>query len=146
MKVREQGPDPPLPTAHVNVTVPTASTASPLGKGDPPASIMGRLPCPLGKTKPGQRSWQISDPEFQNALQIARAVWPADLMGEQYVIIYHMTKHKRQQNHIKTTLLFMIPNIIAKELADMMQVWLLNESTCPLAMRHCVTAPSIYMM
>ena len=36
----EQGPDPPLPTAHVNITIPTMLMASPRGRGDPPASIM----------------------------------------------------------------------------------------------------------
>ena len=97
---------------------------------------MGRLLCLLGKTKPGQRSWQISDPEFQNALQVTRAIQPANRMGEQHAIMYHMLKHKKQQHHAKTTPLFMIPNSIAKELADMMQVWILNKSACPPAVRQ----------
>ena len=42
-----------------------------------------------------------------------------------------MMKHERQQNHAKTTPLFIIPNSITKGLADMMQVWILNEFACP---------------
>ena len=100
-KVGEQGPDPSLPTTHINVTIPMALTVSPWVRGDPPAFIMGRLLHPLGKTKPGKRSWQVSNPEFQNSLQVARAVWSADRMGEQHAIIYCMMKHERQQNCAK---------------------------------------------
>ena len=81
-KVGEQGPDPPLPTTHINVAIPTALTVSLWEKGDSPTSIMGRLPHLLGKTKPRQRSWHVSDPEFQNTLQIARAVQSANQTGK----------------------------------------------------------------
>ena len=47
-----------------------------------------------------------------------------------------MMKHERQQNHAKTTPLFMLPKGIPKELTDMMQVWLLNESTCSPVVRQ----------
>ena len=71
-------------------------------EGDPPASIMGKLPHLLGKSKLGQRSWQIFDPEFQKALQVARAVHPTDRTGEQHVIITHMSKRERQQHCAKS--------------------------------------------
>ena len=45
-------------------------------------------------------------------------------------------KHKRQQAHAKATPMSMIPAGIVTELADMMQVWSLNESTCPAAIRQ----------
>ena len=41
-----------------------------------------------------------------------------------------MSKHKKQQAHAKTTLPFTITMGIMKELADMMQVWILNKSLC----------------
>ena len=97
---------------------------------------MGKLPCPLGKSKPGQRSLQITDLEFQKALQDARAVHPTDRMGEQHAIIAYLTKHEKQQNHAKTTPPFTIQQGIAKELADIMQAWILNESACPPAVRQ----------
>ena len=135
-KVGEHGPDLSLLTAYVDATIPMTSTVSPWGKEDPPASIMGRLSLLLGKTKPRQRSWQTSDPEFQDALQIARAVQPADQMDKQHAIIYHMIKHKRQQNHVKNAPPFMIPNNITKEFAHVIQVWILNESVCPPGVRQ----------
>ena len=128
-KVGEHRPDPPLLTTHINTTIPMTSTVSPWGKGD-------SVPCPFGKTKYKQISWQISDPEFQNVLQIARAVQPTDQMGKQHAIIYCMIKHERQQNGAKTAPPFMIPNGITKELADMMQVWILNKSASPPAVRQ----------
>ena len=75
----------------------------PMGKGGPPASIMGKLPHLLSKTQ--QRSWQISDLEFQNTLQIAKAVCPTNQMGKQHAIISHMAKHKKQQSQAKSTLI-----------------------------------------
>ena len=110
------------------------STLPPWGKGDPPASIMGKLPCPLRKSKPGQRSWQ--DPEFQKALQVARAVCPANRMGKQHAIITHMSKRKKQQHCAIAIPPFMIQSGIMRELADAMQAWILNESTCQLAVRQ----------
>ena len=106
------------------------------GKGDPPASVMKKLPHLLGKSKPGQISWQISDLEFQKSLQDARAVRPSNKTGEQYVIIACMTKHKKQQTHAKATPPFTIQQGIMKELADTMQAWILNEFACPPVMRQ----------
>ena len=134
-KFGEEGPDLPLPTGIVK-PMPTGSTLPPWGKGDPPASITEKLPHLLGKFKPSQRSWQISDPEFQKSLQVARAVHPADRMGEQHVIITHMLKHEKQQHCAKATPPFIIQSGIVKELADTMQSWILNESMCPPAVRQ----------
>ena len=53
--------------------------------------------------------------------------------NEQHVVVSHMMKHKKTQAHSKTTPHFMIPTSIAKELADMMQVWTINESAGPAA-------------
>ena len=124
-KFGEEGPNFPLPKGIVK-PMPTCSTPSLLGKGDPPASIMGKLPHPLGKSKPGQRSWQVSDLKFQKALQDARAVRPANRTDEQHAIVSHMTKHEKQQNCAKATPLFTIQQGIVKELADIMQAWILN--------------------
>ena len=97
-KFGEEGPNMPLLTGIVE-PMPTGSMLPLWGKGDLTASIIGKLPHPLGKSKPGQRSWQISDLEFQKALQVARAVCPTDRMGKQHAIISHMMKHKKQQCH-----------------------------------------------
>ena len=98
-KVGEQGPDPPLLTAHIDISVPMMLIPSPWGRGDPPASIMGKLPCPLGKTKPRQRAWHqvcnVSVPEFQNALQITRALQPTEGLNKQHAIVSHMSKHEK---------------------------------------------------
>ena len=47
-----------------------------------------------------------------------------------------MTKHVKQQNHAKATPPFTIQQGIVKELTDIMQAWILNEFTCPPAMRQ----------
>ena len=47
-----------------------------------------------------------------------------------------MMKHERQQACAKTNLPFIILTSIMKELADMMQVWTLNGSMCPAAVRQ----------
>ena len=107
-----------------------------MGEGRYPSICDGKLPCLLGKSKPRQRSTQISDPEFQKALQDARAVHPADRMGEQHVIVTCMTKHKKQQNRARATPLFTIQQCIMKELADIMQAWILNEFASPPAVRQ----------
>ena len=134
-KFGKEGLDLLLPIGIVD-PMPMGSTLPLWGKGDPPASIMGKLPHLLGKSKPSQRSWQISDLEFQKALQVARAVCPTDRMGEQHVIIACMSKHKRQQHHAKSTPPFTIHSVIMKERADTMQAWILNNSTCPPAVRQ----------
>ena len=95
-----------------------------------------QLPHSLEISKPRQRSWQISDLEFQKALQDARAVRPTDRTGEQHAIIAHMTKHKKQQTHAKANPPFTIQQGIVKELADTIQAWILNEFAYPAAMRQ----------
>ena len=134
-KFGEEGPNVPLPTGIVK-PMPMRLMLPPWGKGDPPVSIIGKLSHPLVKSKPRQRSWQISDPEFQKALQVARAVHPTDRMGEQHVLITCMSKHEKQQHHAKSTPPFTIQPGIVKELADTMQAWILNESMCSPAMRQ----------
>ena len=47
----EQGPQPLLSTAPINVAIPTMLTISPWGRGDPPASILVKLPYPLWKSR-----------------------------------------------------------------------------------------------
>ena len=53
--VEQAVPEPVVPAA----TVMPPSTLAPAlwGKGDPPASITGKWPHPLGKTKAGQHLW-----------------------------------------------------------------------------------------
>ena len=118
-KFDEEGPDLPLPTGIVE-PMPMGLTLPPWRKGDPPASIMGKLPHLLGKTKPRQRTWNISDLEFLKALKAASAVRPAEQTGKQHAIIAHITKHK-QQTRAKTTPPFTIQPSIVKELAGTMQ-------------------------
>ena len=78
----------------------------------------------------------VNTVEFQNALQIARAIKGAERTPEQHVIINCMNKHKKALIHANTTLHFMMPTGIAKKLADAMQVWTLNESACPPVVRQ----------
>ena len=78
----------------------------------------------------------INTVEFQNALQIARAIKGMEHTLEQHVIINCMSKHKKTLAHVNTTPPFVIPTGITKELADVMQVWMINESTCPPAIRQ----------
>ena len=53
--VEQVVPEPVIPT--VTVMPPSMLAPSLWGKGDPPASIMGKWPHPLGKTKAGQCPW-----------------------------------------------------------------------------------------
>ena len=53
--VAQAVPEPVVPAA--TVMPPSTLAPSLWGKGDPLASIMGKLPCPLGKTKAGQHLW-----------------------------------------------------------------------------------------
>ena len=55
---------------------------------------------------------------------------------EQHAIINCMNKHEKALAHANTTPPFVIPTGIAKKLADTMQVWTLNESACPPAIRQ----------
>ena len=146
--VTQAAPEPVVPAATV---IPPSMLAPSLwGKGDPPASIMGKWPHPLGKTKTGQRLWHqacdINTVEFRNTLQIARATKGAERTLEQHVIINHINKHEKALVRANTTPPFVIPTGIAKELADAMQVWTLNESACPPAIRQLLIAHYIYMM
>ena len=113
--------------------VPTISSVPPSmlapllwGKGDPPASIMGKWPHPLGKTKAGLQLWhQVCDitvVKFQNALQIARVTKGAECTLEQHVIINHMNKHEKALVCANMIPPFVILTGIAKELVDVMQV------------------------
>ena len=53
--VTQAAQEPVVPAAMV---IPPSTLAPSLwGKGDPPASITGKWPRPLGKTKTGQRPW-----------------------------------------------------------------------------------------
>ena len=136
--ITQAAPEPVVPAAMV---IPPSTLAPSLwGKGDPPASITGKWPHPLGKTKTGQRLWHqacnINAVEFQNALQIARVTKGAECTLEQHAIINRINKHKKALVHANTTPPFVIPTGITKELADAMQVWTLNESTCPPAIRQ----------
>ena len=70
--------------------------------------------------------------KFQNTLQTARVMCTL----KQHVIINHMKKHEKALACANTTPPFMIPTGITKELADAMQVWTLNESACPPAVRQ----------
>ena len=101
---------------------------------------MGKWPHPLGKTKAGQRPWHqacdVNTVEFQNTLQIARAIKGTERTLEQHTIINRMNKHKKALAHANNTPPFVIPTGITKELADTMQVWTLNESACPPAIRQ----------
>ena len=57
-----------LPQVHP----PTLRIAPLWGKGDPPISVTGVLPRPLGKTRAGRNTWQhtcsLESPEFKDAL------------------------------------------------------------------------------
>ena len=44
IEVREQGPDPPLPTAPIDITIPTALTGSPWERGDLEGAYMPSNP------------------------------------------------------------------------------------------------------
>ena len=55
---------------------------------------------------------------------------------EQHVIINCINKHEKALVRDNTTPPFVIPTGIAKELADTMQVWTLNESACPPVIRQ----------
>ena len=108
----------------------TLSIAPPWGKGDPPISVTGMLPRPLGKTWAGGNMWQhmcsLDSPEFKDALLIARAKKGTERTPEEHTILSHALKHKKPQAHASKLTPFMIPPGIMKELTSMMQTWLLN--------------------
>ena len=110
------------------VTVMPPSTLAPSlwGKGDPPASITGKWPHPLGKTKAGQHLWNqvcdVNTVEFQSAFQIPRVTKGTEHTLKQHAIINRMIKHEKALARANTTPPFTILTSIAKELADAMQV------------------------
>ena len=136
----------PEPVVPATMVMPLSTLASSLwGKGDPPASVTGKWPHPLGKTKAGKCLWHqacdVNAVEFQNALLLsgclhARAIKGAERTLEQHAITNRMNKHKKALVRANTTPPFVRPTGITKELADAMQVWMLNESVCPPAIRQ----------
>ena len=122
------------------VNPPTSRIAPPWGKGDPPISVTGVLPRPLGKTRAGGNMWQhmcsLESPEFKDTLIIARAKKGTKHTPEEHTIISHGLKHKKAQAHASQPAPFVIPPGIAKELTSMMQTWLMNEAVCPPAVRQ----------
>ena len=72
-----------------------------MGKGDPPISVTGVLPRPLGKTQAGGSTWQhtcsLESPEFKDALLIARAKKGTERTPEEHTIILCALKHKKAQ-------------------------------------------------
>ena len=88
-----------LPPVHP----PAFKIAPPWGKGDPPISVTGMLPRPLGKTRAGGNMWQhtcsLESPEFKDALLIARAKKGTKHTPEEHMIILHALKHEKAQAH-----------------------------------------------
>ena len=80
---------------------PTSRITPPWGKGDPPISVTGVLPRPLGKTQAGGNTWQhtcsLKSPEFKDALLIARAKKGTKHTPEEHTIISHALKHEKAQ-------------------------------------------------
>ena len=117
----------------------TLRITPPWGKGDPPISVTGVLPRPLGKTRAGGNMWQhmcsLESPEFKDTLLIARAKKGTKRTPEEHTIILHALKHKKSQAHASQPTPFVIQPGIAKELTSMMQTWLMNEAACPPAVR-----------
>ena len=130
------GSQTPLPQVHP----PTLRIAPPWGKGDPPISVTGVLPRPLGKTRAGRNTWlhtcSLESPEFKDALLIARAKKGAEHNPKEHTIISCALKHEKAQACASQPTLFVIPSGIAKELISMMQTWLMNEAACPPAIRQ----------
>ena len=85
------------------VNPPTLRNAPLWGKGDPPISVTGVLPRPLGKTRAGRDMWQhtcsLKSPEFKDALLIARAKKGTERTPEEHTIISCALKHKKAQAH-----------------------------------------------
>ena len=71
--------------------------------GDPPISVTGVLPRPLGKTRAGRSMWQhmwsLESPEFKDALLIARAKKGTERTPEEHTIISCALKHKKAKAH-----------------------------------------------
>ena len=127
-------------TTLPQVNPPTSRIAPPWGKGDPPISVTGVLPRPLGKTQAGRNTWQhtcfLESPEFKDTLLLARAKKGTEHTPEDHTIILHALKHEKAQACTSQPTLFMIPSGIMKELTSMMQTWLMNKAACPPAVRQ----------
>ena len=78
----------------------------------------------------------ITAVKIQNTLQIARVTKGTEHTLDQHVIINCMNKHEKALAYANTIPPFVILTSIAKELADTMQVWMINESTCPPEIRQ----------
>ena len=117
------------------VNPPTLRIAPLWGKGDPPISVTGVLPRPLGKTRAGRSTWQhtcsLESPEFKDALLIARAKKGTECTPEEHTIISRALKQEKAQARASRPAPFVIPPGIAKELTSMMQTCLMNEAACP---------------
>ena len=122
------------------VNPPTLRITPPWGKGDPPISVTGVLPRPLGKTRAGgstcQHTCSLESPEFRDTLLIARAKKGTERTPEEHTIISCALKHEKAQAHASQPTPFMIPPGIAKELTSMMQTWLMNKAACPPTVRQ----------
>ena len=83
------------------VNPPTSRITLPWGKGDPPISVTGVLPRPLGKTQAGRNMWQhmcsLKSPEFKDTLLIARAKKGTESTPEEHTIISRALKHEKAQ-------------------------------------------------
>ena len=88
-------------TTLPQVNPPTLRITPPWGKGDPPISVTGVLPRPLGKTRAGGNTWQhtcsLESPEFKDALLIARAKKGTECTPEEHTIISCALKHEKAQ-------------------------------------------------
>ena len=81
---------------------PATSRIAPLwGKGDPPISVTGVLPRPLGKTRAGGNTWQhmcsLESPEFKDALLIAGVKKGTERTPEEHTIILCALKYEKAQ-------------------------------------------------
>ena len=85
------------------VNPPTSRMAPPWGKDDPPISVTGVLPRPLGKTQAGgntrQHTCSLESPEFKDTLLIAREKKGTERTPEEHTIISCVLKHEKAQAH-----------------------------------------------
>ena len=86
-------------TTLPQVNPPTSRITPPWGKGDPPNSVTGVLPRPLGKTRAGGSMWQhtcsLESPEFKDTLLIARVKKGTECTPEEHMIISRALKHEK---------------------------------------------------
>ena len=114
---------------------PTSRIAPLWGKGDPPILVTGVLPRPLRETQAGGNTWQhtcsLESPEFKDALLIARTKKGTERTPDEHTIILRALKHEKPQARASQPTPFVIQPGLVKELASMMQTWLMNEAACP---------------